>query len=382
MNQEKIGKFIMECRKNKGMTQSVLAERLGVSDRTIGNWENGRKMPDLSLFKPICEELDISINELISGEKINDDKYQKKLEENLIYTIDYSNKKIKSSNSLMSIVLIVVGILLAFTSMTIFPSDSSWGVKFLVIGGIISLIGVNRLINHIPFIKRLLICFCYFILFLLVLFVIDYVSVISLKQMPRFCYIKRYTDNVLECENIFYNAYIVNRDTINEYIIIDKDKEYNMDTIPNVPFNRNKSGIDNIIKYKNKYIGDNSNTSGLINSLPLSEYGYVFEIDSENKGLIIDYHITDWYINNDNYLEKSIVYNSVSIFALIENVNYIKYNFSGKQYVVKRDMIENNYPYYDTVVMNGVDKVLFNKYVEGKINDTNFINEIFKDTIQ
>lgn len=45
-------------------------------------------------------------------------------------------------------------------------------------------------------------------------------------------------------------------------------------------------------------------------------------------------------------------------------------------------MIENNYPYYDTVVMNGVDKVLFNKYVEGKINDTNFINEIFKNTIQ
>ena len=52
MNQEKIGKFIMSSRKNKKLTQAELAEKLGVSDKTIGNWENGRNMPDLSLFKP------------------------------------------------------------------------------------------------------------------------------------------------------------------------------------------------------------------------------------------------------------------------------------------------------------------------------------------
>ena len=54
MDQEKIGKFICKCRKKKNMTQQDLAERLGVSDRTIGNWENGRNMPDLSLFKTLC----------------------------------------------------------------------------------------------------------------------------------------------------------------------------------------------------------------------------------------------------------------------------------------------------------------------------------------
>ena len=64
MNQEKIGKFISDCRKKKKLTQSDLAEKLGVSDRTVGNWENGRNMPDLSLFKPLCDELDITINEL------------------------------------------------------------------------------------------------------------------------------------------------------------------------------------------------------------------------------------------------------------------------------------------------------------------------------
>ena len=61
MNQEKIGKFISEKRKDKKLTQSELAEKLGVTDKSISNWENGRNMPDLSLFKPICEILDISI---------------------------------------------------------------------------------------------------------------------------------------------------------------------------------------------------------------------------------------------------------------------------------------------------------------------------------
>ena len=94
MDQEKIGKFIAECRKNKKLTQSELAEKLGVTDKSIGNWENGRNMPDLSLFKPLCDELGITINELINGEKIKEEEYQEKFEENIINTIDYTNKKI------------------------------------------------------------------------------------------------------------------------------------------------------------------------------------------------------------------------------------------------------------------------------------------------
>ena len=78
MNQEHIGKFIAECRKQKKMTQVELAEKLGVTEKSVSNWENGRNMPDLSLFKPICDILDISINELMSGEKLNQDNYQEK----------------------------------------------------------------------------------------------------------------------------------------------------------------------------------------------------------------------------------------------------------------------------------------------------------------
>ena len=105
-----------------------------------------------------------------------------------------------------------------------------------------------------------------------------------------------------------YNVYRINFDTKNEYYIIDTKKEYTKETVPNTPFNRDKSGIDAISKYKNKYVGNNSNDGNLISSLPLSEYCYVFEIDSKNLGLTIDYHITDWYISENYYLEKSLLY--------------------------------------------------------------------------
>ncbi len=93
MNQQKIGKFIQEKRKEKNLSQLELAEKLGVSNRTISKWENGNSMPDYSIINGLCKELDISINELLSGEELTEENYQKKLEENIVSTIDYNNKK-------------------------------------------------------------------------------------------------------------------------------------------------------------------------------------------------------------------------------------------------------------------------------------------------
>ena len=69
--------------------------------------------------------------------------------------------------------------------------------------------------------------------------------------------------------------------------IIDSAKKYTEDTVPTTVFNRPLSGIHNIKKYKNHYIGNNSNIGNLLNSLPLHEYGYVFQIDSKNQGLTV-----------------------------------------------------------------------------------------------
>lgn len=108
MNQEKIGKFILQLRKEKNMTQTELASRIGVTDRAISKWENGRGMPDLSLMKPLCDELDITINDLLSGEVIDKKNYQEKLEENILNTIDYTDKKIKNNNKIFKIVWVLL----------------------------------------------------------------------------------------------------------------------------------------------------------------------------------------------------------------------------------------------------------------------------------
>ena len=102
MNQVKIGKFIAEKRKEKKLTQQQLAEKLGVSDRAISNWENGKNMPDISLFPIISKELDVTVNDLMSGEKVDKKNYQEKFEENIIYTID---KTIKKENRILKIIL-------------------------------------------------------------------------------------------------------------------------------------------------------------------------------------------------------------------------------------------------------------------------------------
>ena len=108
MNQEKIGKFIAECRKEKNITQQELADKLNVTDRAIGNWENGRRMPDVVFYKPLCEVLDISLNELLSGERIKESELKEKTDEVLDNTIKYSAKKIKKIKRIIIISLVVL----------------------------------------------------------------------------------------------------------------------------------------------------------------------------------------------------------------------------------------------------------------------------------
>lgn len=97
MNQEKIGKFIAELRKEKNLTQQALADKLGITDRAVSKWETGRCLPDLSLLIPLSEELDISINELLLGEHQKEEIQNESYEQNLVQTIQYSTEKIKNN---------------------------------------------------------------------------------------------------------------------------------------------------------------------------------------------------------------------------------------------------------------------------------------------
>ena len=231
MNQEKIGKFIAECRKKKNMTQQELSEKLGVSDRTVGNWENGRNMPDLSLFKPLCNELDISLNDLMSGEKVNEKEYCEKLEENIMNTIDYSNKKIENRNNFIGLLFIIFGVLISITAIAIFPSESSWGGIYSIFGAIVSLIGVSKFTKRLTHGKRLICNFGYFLLFLLVLITIDYIGVVNIHQAPRFSLIKISGDGVIYYDTPFYDVVKCNVNEKNEIFKVIKNQKYDRDNI-------------------------------------------------------------------------------------------------------------------------------------------------------
>lgn len=84
MNQVKIGKFIAQARKEKGMTQEQLAEKLGISTNAVSKWECGLCLMNMSLLKPLSNLLDVSINELLAGEKISEENLKEKSEENLL----------------------------------------------------------------------------------------------------------------------------------------------------------------------------------------------------------------------------------------------------------------------------------------------------------
>ena len=91
MDTEKISKFISTARTKIGLTQKELADKIGVSDKTISKWETGKSLPDISYYEPLCDALNIKVNELLSGEYLNDDIYLEKAENNLVEIIRENN---------------------------------------------------------------------------------------------------------------------------------------------------------------------------------------------------------------------------------------------------------------------------------------------------
>ena len=107
MNQIKIGRFIAECRKKTNLTQMQLAEKLGITDKAISKWERGMAMPDTSIMLELCDILCISVNELLSGEKINMENDNQKTEQLLLDMAKELEKKNKAVWSSMWVIMIV-----------------------------------------------------------------------------------------------------------------------------------------------------------------------------------------------------------------------------------------------------------------------------------
>ncbi len=114
MDLKKIGKFISEERKKKNYTQKQLADILNVSDRTISKWECGKGFPEVSLLQPLCKALGISVNELLTGERLDKENYMKKAEQKMVHLVEE-----KKENRTKLILILLMGLISIISFVTL-----------------------------------------------------------------------------------------------------------------------------------------------------------------------------------------------------------------------------------------------------------------------
>ena len=139
MNQAKIGKFIADERKLNNLTQSALAEKLGVSDRAVSKWENGKCLPDASIMLDLCKILKITVNDLLHGERVCMENYNKELEQTVI---ELTKAKEQADKRLLKleIVIGVLSCIILFVPIFIgalLPSLEDWQRLLIVFSGFI-----------------------------------------------------------------------------------------------------------------------------------------------------------------------------------------------------------------------------------------------------
>ena len=133
MDQVKVGKFIASLRREKGLTQEALGQRLGVTNKTVSRWETGAYMPDIELLVPLGEALGVSVNELLAGERLTDEQFRKQADENLVAVVRESSFDLKERTEFFkkkwlrdNIWLIVVSILVGTAVSVKLSFDELW----------------------------------------------------------------------------------------------------------------------------------------------------------------------------------------------------------------------------------------------------------------
>ena len=149
MDQVKIGRFIADCRKKEGLTQFQLAEKLGITDRAVSKWENGRTMPDSSIMLDLCRELKITVNDLLCGEVVAMDNYNKELENNLL---EMAKQKEEADRRLLTLEIVEgvlsIAIMLSLCFIAAYVKMEDWlRIVLIVIGFIQLLVAVPFMIK-------------------------------------------------------------------------------------------------------------------------------------------------------------------------------------------------------------------------------------------
>lgn len=375
MDTKKIGTLIAACRKEKGMTQAELGERLGVTNKTVSRWENGHYMPDLSLLEPLSKALDLSLEELLAGERLPEAP-QAAAESRLQDVVDYSSQLLRKGRRWFSCIMLVLGV---FAVLLGLDGQGRTAALALALGwGMVGL-GAWQALRHHARLKQIVAVGALVIATSGSFLFVDYKMVTVDHMPPQFSLREASpTRPVVAYKTPFYTVYAVNDGARNAYQVVDTAHRYTIDTVPVSPFNRSVSGIEALLQYKSAYVGDNSNTGHLIGALPLAEDGFVFEIDPDACALTVDYHRTAWYDNDDAYVEKALIYNSVAAFLLIDNLDAFTANFSGDAVTITRAQLEAAYPNYEALMKNGeIDTAAFDRLVEAKMNVSDFVNKVY-----
>lgn len=143
MDQIKIGRFIAERRKLNNLTQAQLAAKLNITDRAVSKWENGRSLPDYAIMLELCDILGISVNDLLYGEVVKVEDYNKQLEKTTLEMVmqkEQTDKKLLMLEIVIGILSIVV--LLGFTFIASFVNMEDWlRIVLIVAGFVIAMIG-------------------------------------------------------------------------------------------------------------------------------------------------------------------------------------------------------------------------------------------------
>ncbi len=127
MEQIMIGRFLKQMRTEKGFTQKALADKLGISDKTVSKWENGRGLPEPSLMLPLCEILEITVNEMLSAQRLAPNDYSRKAEENMMNLVKQNekNKHKGGGNIFFGIIMIASAIILIMFALMCFTQNNS-----------------------------------------------------------------------------------------------------------------------------------------------------------------------------------------------------------------------------------------------------------------
>lgn len=235
MDQEKVGKFIANIRKEKGLTQEELARKLKVSNRTISNWENGKYLPDYELLILLSKVLNVSITELINGNRNLKQEPNGTVEKVINFLRHIENERNKKYK-IIGFLIVLLGITIKILSMVFIHHYSDYDTYYMILGYIISLIGfsyiyhkekINKLIGNT--IKMGIIMLCLFVF-------IDILDIKINNISPRYTDVGHVHYTLRYYKTPFYDVYmcvdnIVEQNKITDYEIVFKNFHLSMEEL-------------------------------------------------------------------------------------------------------------------------------------------------------